>query len=450
MKTTPLSRRGLLQGALAAATVTILPSRVFGANDRVNLAGIGCGGKGGGDLDDASRCGANIVALCDVDDRAAAGSLKRWPNAKRYKDFRKMLDEMDKEIDAVTVSTPDHMHYPGAMCAMLHGKHAFVQKPMTHNVWEAKRLAQVAREKKLASLMGIQGHANEGPRLLSEWLQAGLIGNVTEVHYCTDRPGGWWPQGGVERPKDTPPAPKELDWDLWLGVAPERPYHPCYLPIKWRGWWDFGCGALGDIGCHVMDAAFWVLNLGEPLSIEAEVSELREETGPKWSIITYQFPARGDKPPVKVMWHDGGKQPPRPKDLEPDRKLPNETWAVLYGEKGTILQDFYCSSVRIIPEAKHRELDPTKVPKTLPRPPKGHAPHMQEFIRACKGGEPGGANFEYAAALTTMVLLGNLAVRTGKKIEWDAKTQKATNVPEVNKYLSRVPRKGWEDLYKGL
>ena len=447
MKKDALSRRGFLKGvAAAAAAVTIVPREAFGANEKVNLAGIGCGGKGGGDLNDAAACGANIVALCDVDERSAANSFKRWPNAKRYKDLRKMLDEMAKEIDAVTVSTPDHMHFSGAMCAMLHGKHAFVQKPMTHNVWEAKRLAEVAREKKLATQMGIQGHANEGPRLLCEWMEAGLIGGVTEVHYCTDRPGKWWPQGGLKRPTDTPPVPKELDWDLWLGVAPERPYHPCYLPINWRGWWDFGCGALGDIGCHVMDAAFWALDLGEPTSIEAEVPEIGPESGPKWSIITYQFPARGAKPPVKVVWHDGGKQAPRPKELEPQWKLPNETWAVLYGEKGTILHDFYCGMVRIIPEAKLREAGVNKVPKRLKRSPG----HMAEYIQACKGGDAPGANFQYAAALTTMVLLGNLSVRTGKKMEWDAKAQKVTNLPEANKWLSRPPRKGWEELYKGL
>jgi predicted dehydrogenase len=444
-----LSRRAFLTSVAAtAATVTILRRGVFGANERVNLAGIGCGGKGGSDLNDAANCGANIVALCDVDDRSSGGAAKKFPNAKRFKDMRKMFDEMEKEIDAVTVSTPDHMHFSGAMSALMRGKHAFVQKPMTHNVWEAKRLAVVAREKKLATQMGIQGHANEGPRLLNEWLRAGVIGNVTEVHYCTDRPGNWWPQGGLQRPQERPECPKELDWDLWLGVAPERPYHPCYLPIKWRGWWDFGCGALGDIGCHVMDAGFWALDLGEPVSIEAEVPEVGPESGPKWSIITYQFPARGERPPVKVVWHDGGKQPPRPKDLEPDRKLPNESWAILYGEKGTIMHDFYCGTVRVIPEAKHKELGVSKIPKTLPRAPAGQAPHMAEYLRACNGGEAAGANFEYASALTTMVLLGNLATRTGKRIEWDAKAQKCTNLPECNKWLAREPRKGWAELYK--
>lgn len=451
MRTNGLTRRHFLTGVAAtAATVTLLRPRVFGANERVNLAGIGCGGKGGSDLNDAANCGANIVALCDVNEGAMGGAVKRWPESRRFKDMRKMLDDMEKEIDAVTVSTPDHMHFSGAMCAMLRGKHAFVQKPMTHNVWEAKRLAAVAREKKVATQMGIQGHANEGPRLLCEWLQAGVIGNVTEVHYCTDRPGRWWPQGGIDRPKDMPPVPADLDWDLWLGVAPERPYHPCYLPIKWRGWWDFGCGALGDIGCHVMDAGFWALKLGEPTSIDVQVPEVRAETGPEWSIITYQFPARGNLSPVKVIWHDGGKQPPRPKDLEPDRKLPNESWCVLYGDKGTILHDFYCGSVRVVPEARHKELNVTSIPKTLPRAPKGPAPHMAEYIRACKGGEPAGANFEYAAALSTMVLLGNFAVRTGRKVEWDASKQQCTNMPETNKWLAREPRKGWQELYKGL
>ena len=446
MKKSMLSRRGFLTGVAAtAATVTVLPKSVFGANDKVNLAAIGCGGKGDSDVQDAAHCGANIVALCDTNDGPLEGQAKRFPNAKKYKDFRKMFDEMEKDIDAVTVSTPDHTHFPASMAAILRGKHAFCQKPLVHNVWEARRIAEAAREKKVASQMGIQGHANDGARLLCEWIWGGAIGKVTEVHYCTDRPGGWWPQPAT-LPTDTPAVPASLDWDCWLNVAPLRPYHPCYLPSKWRGWWDFGCGALGDIGCHTMDAGFWALDLRNPVSIEAEVSGLHKEGGPKWSVITYQFPARGPLPPVKVIWHDGGKQPPRPKELEPERKVPPETYAFFYGDKGVIMQDFYCGSPRVIPETKMREVQAMKIPKSLPRSPGGH---MKEYISACQGGPPACANFEYAASLSEMVVLGNLAVRFGKKIEWDAKNMKVTNLPEANKYLRREPRKGWEQYYKG-
>ncbi|MGD0091602.1 MAG: Gfo/Idh/MocA family oxidoreductase [Planctomycetota bacterium] len=460
MKRTGISRRSFLTGLSAtAATVTILPQSVFGANDKVNLACIGCGGKGDSDINDAVSRGANIVALCDANEGPVNGQAKRFPNARKFSDFRKLFDAMEKDIDAVTVSTPDHTHFPASMAAIMLGKHAFCQKPLVHTVWEARRIAQAAREKKVATQMGIQGHANDGARQLCEWIWGGAIGQVTEVHYCTNRPGGWWPQP-VTRPTDTPPVPANLDWDCWLNAAPARPYHPCYLPAKWRGWWDFGCGALGDIGCHVMDAAFWALDFRVPESIEAEVSGLNPEGGPKWSIVTYQFPARGPLPPVKLKWYDGvswdnkngwekEKGPPRPKELPPEQKLPGETYCLIYGDKGTILQDFYCGGPRVIPEAKMKEVQELKIPKTLPRAPRTPAPHMEEYLQACKGGPPAGANFEYAASLSEMEVLGNLTVRLGKKIEWDAKNMKVTNLPEANKYLRCEPRKGWEQYYTG-
>lgn len=469
MKTRGVTRRGFLTGVAAtAATVTILPRTVFGANDRLQSAHIGCGGKGDSDTWDMFHNGVVPVALCDADDGPLNNKHKQFtdeikkkspqatPDIKKYKDFRKMLEEMGDKIDVVTVSTPDHTHFPGSMAALMAGKHVFTQKPMTHNIWEARKLAEVAREKKLMSLMGIQGHANEGARNLCEWVWAGAIGNVTEVHYCTNRP--IWPQG-IDRPKDSKPVPKSLEWDCWLNVAAQRPYHNCYCPFAWRGWWDFGAGAMGDIGCHVMDAAFWALDLRYPTSISAETSDKHDETAPKWSIITYEFPARGKLAPCKVVWYDGvrwdrktgwekGKGPPRPKDLPEGQTMPGETYAVIYGDKANILHDFYCGTARIFPESKMRDAQAMKIPKTLPRCKGGH---MGEFITACKTGQPPyGANYEYAAALTEYVLLGNLAVRAGQKIEWDPKKMAVTNVDIANKWVRREPRKGWDQYYKGL
>jgi len=452
MKRKNLSRRRFLQGAAgAAATVMILPRHVLsGPNGKLGVACIGCGGKG--NVDARGVGGESVVAVCDVDERRAGGTFRRYRNAKKYKDFRAMLDEMDKQIDAVTVSTPDHTHFPAAMSAIMRGKHVFCQKPLTHNVWEARALTLAARKHKVATQMGIQGHSNEGARLLVEWVRAGAIGPVREAHYWTNRP--IWPQG-MNRPTGTPPVPSSLDWDLWLGVAPERPYHPAYLPFNWRGWWDFGCGALGDIGCHSMDAGFWALDLGMPTSVQAETSPVNEETAPKWSIVTYQFPARDnvgakdlpskvETPPVKVIWYDGNKKPPRPKDLEPNRKLDRGIGGqLLMGDKGTIMADCLCASPRLIPEAKMREFMPNRPPKTLPRSPGIY----REWIAACKGGEPAGANFDFAGPLSEMVLMGNFAVRSGKRIEWDGPNMRATNVPEANRYGRREPRKGWEEPY---
>jgi len=442
-----LTRRNFMKGfAATAATVMVLPRRVLaGPNDKLNVACIGCGGKGDSDVKGMS--GENIVALCDVDDKPLEKQAQRFPSAKKYKDFRKMLDEMDKQIDAVTVSTPDHTHFPAAMEAIARGKHVFVQKPLTHNIWEVRRLAEAAREKKVASQMGIQGHANEGNRLLREWLAAGVIGNVNEIQYCTNRP--LWPQG-IDRPKESKPVPASLDWDLWQTVAPERPYAPGYCPFAWRGWWDYGCGALGDVGCHVMDAGFWALDLRNPTSIDVKNADMHEETPPNWSTVTYNFPARGKFAPVKVLWQDGWLKPgapygPRPKEMAPDQPLPTETYAIFIGEKGTLMHDFYCGKVWTVPEKKEKAWNLDKIDKSLPRSPG----HVKEFIDACKGGKPAGANFEYAAALTEMVLLGNLAVRTGERIEWDAKAMKVTNVAAANKFLRREPRKGWEQYYKG-
>jgi len=433
-----ISRRRVLKGSAAALGFYFVPRRVLGgsgktaASDKLNVAGIGVGGKGYSDV--RGMAGENIVALCDVDERRAARSFRDFPHARRFKDYRVMLEKMARDIDVVTVSTPDHHHAPASLLAMELGKHVFCQKPLTHSVYEARLMSERARQTRLATIMGIQGHCSETARLICEMIWAGWIGDVKELHYWTNRP--IWPQG-IDRPKETQPVPKGLDWDLWLGPAPVRPYHEAYLPFKWRGWWDFGTGALGDIGCHAIAAAFWALDLGHPTSIEARTSPVNSETAPKWSILTYRFPPgtmpNGRKrPAIKLTWSDGGKLPPRPAELEKTRKM-GSGGHMIVGTAGTIFNG------RIIPDGKFKDLMKTPPPRTLPRSPGIY----QEFIRACKGGEPTVADFKFSGALTEMVLAGNLAVRTGRTILWDGPNMRCTNVPEANQYVRRPYRKGW-------
>ena len=446
MKDRRLSRREFVGGAAASVfAFTLVPAcavpgpRKMAPSDRLNVAGIGCGGKGQSDV--AGMASENIVALCDVDWGRANRNMKRFAKARKFKDFRVMLQEMEQEIDAVTVSTPDHVHAPAAIMAMKMGKHCFTQKPLAHSLYEARLMAETARKHKVATVMGIQGHCSEHIRLECEFIWAGLIGQVREVHIWTNRPI-WYTQGRG-RPTHTDPVPEGLDWDQWLGPAPVRPYvhriqvdgkdRECYHPFAWRGWWDFGTGALGDIGCHALDHPFWALKLCQPTHIEAQTSPVNDETFPSWSIVTYQFPARGDLPPLKLVWYDGGKKPPRPPELEPDRQL-GGNGTLWVGDKGTMLGS------RVIPEAKFKALLKTPPDKTLPRSPGIY----EEFKRACRGGEPCGANFpDYAGPLTEIVLAGNLAVKTGKPIEWDGKRLKCTNHPEVNQFIHREYRKGW-------
>jgi predicted dehydrogenase len=435
MSRSRVSRRAFLEGA-AALGLVVVPRHVLGGegqqppSETLNIASIGVGGKGSRDV--RGLASQNIVALCDVDERQASRSFKRFPKAKKFTDYRVMLEELEREIDAVTVSTPDHSHAPASMMAVTRGKHCFTQKPLTHDIAEARALADAARSAGVATMMGIQHHCKEDKRFLCEWIWAGKIGQVTEAHVWTNRP--IWPQG-IGRPKDTPPVPKTLDWNLWLGPAPERPYHPAYVPDDWRGWWDFGTGALGDMGCHIIDGPFWALKLGEAKSVtvEAESGPVNDETYPKWSIVTYQFPARGEMGPVKLVWYDGKKQPPRPKELAADRKL-RANGQILVGEKATMFGS------RVIPESTMREMLEDRPPKTLPRSPGIY----KEFIRACKGGEPCGANWpDYAGRLTEIVLLGNLAIRMGEPLEYDIGGMRVTNVSEANRYLRREYREGW-------
>ena len=431
-----ISRRHFLKGtSTAVAAFTIVPRHVLGGpghtppSERLNIAGIGVGGRGEGDVRSVAK-NNNIVALCDVDFKRAAKTFDKHPNAKKYKDFRRMLSEMDKQIDAVTVATADHTHAVAAMTAMKMGKHVYVEKPLTHSIYEARMLTEAARKYGVATQMGNQGHSSESVRLVCEWVWDGAIGPVREVHVWTNRP--IWPQG-IDRPKETPPTPATLDWDLWLGPAPERPYNPKYLPFVWRGWWDFGTGALGDMGCHNIDAAFWALKLGQPTSVQAISTPTNDETAPLVSKVDYEFPARGDMPPVKMTWYDGGLKPAMPAELETGRDLP-ANGSFLVGDKGVLMTS---GSPRLIPEEKMQ--DYKRPDKTIPRV----EGHHQNWIDACKGGPPAGSNFDYAGPLTELVLLGNVAVRTGRRIEWDAKNMKVTNIPEANKYVRREYREGW-------
>lgn len=442
-----ISRRNFMGAAAAVAAFTVVPRHVLGGprqippSEKVNIAGVGIGGQGGHDIDQFKD--QNIVALCDVDWRHASRTFGRYPNAKKYKDFRKMLDKEDKNIDGVVVGTPDHLHAIVSMAAIKRDKHVYCEKPLTHTVLEAKMLADAAREHKVATQMGNQGQAGEGVRLLCETIWDGAIGQVHEVHVWTDRPlkginKVYWPQG-VDRPKGEDPIPETLDWDLWVGPAPMRPYvNRVYNPFVWRGWWDFGTGALGDIGCHSLDPVFRALKLGYPTSVEACCTLVNDETYPVASRVTYEFPARGDMAPVKLHWYDGGMKPPRPPELEDGRRW--DTGGALYvGDKGKM----YGS--RLLPESRQKEYG--KPPRKLERSPG----HYEEWVIACKGGKPAGSNFpDHAGLLAQVVLMGNVAIRPalkdkllGTKLLWDAKEFKFTNMPEANQYITKEYRQGW-------
>ncbi|HOZ48763.1 MAG TPA: Gfo/Idh/MocA family oxidoreductase [Candidatus Hydrogenedentes bacterium] len=451
MSDSKMTRRTFVFGtALTAATAAMASKATFpfskrriAANERVHIAGIGVGGKGSSDVDGAAAAGENpIVALCDVDWERAADTFNRYPDATRYKDFRVMLEKEYANIDAVTISTSDHMHAPAAIAAMQLGKHVYVQKPLTHDVFEARRLKEVAEQYGVATQMGNQGHSAEGVRRLCEWIWAGAIGNITEAHIWTNRP--IWPQA-IRRPKVVDKIPETLDWDLWLGTAPERPYNHCYAPFAWRGWWDFGCGALGDMACHIMDPAYTALKLTYPTKIEAVQEGNNEETFPKWSIITYEFAARGDMPPCKIVWYDGGKQPPRPEEVAADETLGDGDNGTLFiGDKGKLACGCYGGGPTLIPRSRMEEFK--RPEKTIP----DSTGHYQEWIDSIKGTEPpAGAlakGFGYAGPFTEMVLLGNLAVKAGEPIEYDAEKMKITNNAKANRWLKRTYRKEWRDL----
>jgi len=435
-----ITRRSFItKTSLATVAFTILPRHVLGGqgfvppSDKLNIACIGIGGRGKNDAQAMEN--ENVIALCDVDELNGSEIRKKYPKAKFYQDFRVLLDK-EKSIDAVTIATPDHTHAIIAYSAMQLGKHVYVEKPLTHTVYEARKLAKAAKEYNIVSQMGNQGHASEGIRLISEWIEAGTIGDIHEIHTWTDRP--IWPQGALEKPEEVPSLPNYLDWNLWLGPAPSRPYHPSYHPFKWRGWFDFGTGALGDMGAHILDQPFWALDLGSPKTIQASSSVFNDQTFPLASIVTWIFPAKGNRKEVKLVWYDGGLLPPRPKELEPERKLGN---AIYYGSKGILMHNSHGSSPRIIPETKMKDI--ILPAKTIPRSPGIH----EEWIEAIKNGTKSTADFEYSARLTEMMLLGNIAIRMKGKntvLEYDGEKGEFTNLDEANQFLTKKYPKGWE------
>lgn len=444
------TRRRFLQSAAALAGTTLAPNLLLGqqgALRKLNVAAVGCGGKGGGDISEISA-GNRIAFLCDVDRNMAKGAIERFPEAKFFSDYREMFASVADQIDVVTVSTPDHMHFAVALEALRHGKPVMVQKPLCNNLWETRVLANVAKQKNILTVMGNQGATMEGTRVLREWIEAGLIGEVTEVHYWTNRP--IWPQGkGLEFPPAA--VPEHLNWDVWQGtVATDRPYSPKIHPFAWRGFWDYGCGALGDIGCHSFNSAFWALDLKGDFIVEAsKVSEFDETTAPKRSTIVYHFPAKGKRGPVKVVWQDGvgnaNTDPEfvRPPGIPADLQLNPEFGQVFVGTEGVIFcNDAYCGSAPVVYPEKLREKART-IKKVYARVKGGPT---QELCRAVRGeGEKPVSNFvDHAGPLTEMVLAGNLAVKLGKKIDWDMERMEARGLPEVRPLLKRVYRKGWE------
>ncbi len=447
---TTQNRRSFLKrgAALAAAGMfQVAPRHVLGGaahaapSETLNIAGIGVGGMGLGNLRNLKS--ENIVALCDVDTDYAARAFKEYPDAKTYTDYRVML-EKQKDIDAVVIATPDHTHAVIAAAAMRAGKHVYCQKPLTHTVAEARRLAEIAGETGVCTQMGIQGHSGEGARQVVEWVRAGVIGEVREVvTWCSLTYYPWghanWSSPLGARPEETPPVPETLDWELWLGPAPERPYHPCYHPRTWRSWLDFGCGMMGDRGAHTLDPVAWALKLGAPDTVEANSTDLNDETHPIASMVRYAFPARAELPPVVVTWYDG-LEPPRHPDVEDPRNLGDgEGGALFIGGDGLLTCGTYGNSPRLLPESRMKDFTP--LPASLPRVKDGHE---MDWVRACKSGEAAGAGFAYSGPLTETALLGNIAKRVPRTVlAWDSASLSFTNSDEANGLVHPPYRRGW-------
>jgi predicted dehydrogenase len=466
-----VSRRKFIQNAaVAGAAFTILPRFVLGGkgyvppSDTVYIAGIGVGGKGTSDLTGvAKNASARVAFLCDVDDRMAVDSVKNFPEAKYYKDFRTMLDKEAKGIDAVTISTPDHMHAAAAMAAMNRGKHVYVQKPLTWSIFEARTLAETAKKNKVVTQMGNQFASADHVRLAKEMVDAGLIGDVKNVLAWTNRPV--WPQG-IPTPTGKHEIPKELDWDLWLGVAKPIDFNPAYLPFNWRGWWNFGTGALGDMGCHIMDAAFRILPIDFPTEVECSTTtewagffdqEHYDESCPASSIIHLKFPRKDGKGNINLTWMDGGLLPKRPEELLPNEMMGDWDGGYIFeGTKGKLMGNYNTSPV-LLPTSRMKDI---KLPKqTQARVPGGPDGHYTEWVEACKAGYGKmqlSSPFEYAGPFTEAVIMGNLALRSyamrgpngegfpgRKKLLWDAKNMKITNFDEANQFVKREYREGW-------
>ncbi|HEX7069557.1 MAG TPA: Gfo/Idh/MocA family oxidoreductase [Rhodothermales bacterium] len=430
------------------------------------MAGIGVGGKGIVNLTNAWNNGTDdIVALCDVDDRMAVEARGKWPKAPYYRDYREMLDREGDNIDAVIVSTPDHMHCIQAMAAMELGKHVYCEKPLTHDIAEARQLTEAARQYRVVTQMGNQGSSGDSTRLVETWIQEGVIGDVTRVHVWTNRPV--WPQG-VSLPTDTAPVPSELSWDLWLGTAPARPFHPSYLPATWRGWVDWGTGALGDMGCHFIDVPFRALRLGYPTAVECSVGSVWKgffdeaytpESYPPSSKIHIQFPARGDMPEVELIWYDGGIQPERPEELLPDEPFGEWDGGILFeGSSGKLMAGLFGRNPTLLPTRRMAE---TTLPASkYPFVPGGEDGHQQQWVRACKEGFGAytSSGFDVAGPLTETVLMGNLAIYSyyhrepngdgfdyngRKKLLWDGENMRITNFEPANAFVRRTYRQGW-------
>ena len=443
---TKVTRRAF--NAAAAATITIAPASILAKNpepspnSKLNIAGIGIGGMGRGNL---RKCRLeNIVALCDVDSKYAEKTFKDYPKAVRYTDYRVML-EKQKDIDAVVIATPDHTHAVITMAAIESGKHVYCQKPLTHTVYEARKITEAARNAKVQTQMGNQGHSSNQIRQVREWVQSGAIGDVKEVHAWTDRPdkGPWYANFTARNLPKKGDKPDSLDWDLWLGPAKDRPFSPSYHPFRWRAWLDYGTGALGDMGCHILDPACWALDLVNPTSVTAEVKhlmpELADKAFPIAATVTYEFPQRGKLCPMKLVWHDGTYQVPRPPMLEEGRKMPS-SGAVIYGSKETIMHGSHgAHGAKIIPETRMKEFKQPE--QTIERVKRGHE---GDWIRACKDGKPASSNFgDYGGQLTEMVLLGMAAQRVpGEKLMWNAEKFEFDN-KKANEHLHTPYRSGW-------
>lgn len=438
MKKTPVSRRTFIKrSALTASAVTfpfISVRNVLGANNRLNIAGIGCGGKG--EVDIAHCASQNVIALVDIDDVRGAKSFQKFPNAKRYKDYRVMFDEMTDKIDAVTISTPDHMHFHPAMRAVKSKKHVFCQKPLTHTVWEARTLAQAAREAGVATQMGNQGISSPKMRRDAEVVKAGALGRIKEMHCWTDRPGRYWKQG-LGRPTGNHAVPPHIDWDLWIGCAPWRPYHPAYHPFAWRGYWDFGTGAIGDMGCHLLNLATLAMDMRDPASIIANGVGHTKETGPTSSHIVWNFPGRPGQPAFKFHWYDGGRKPSR--YLFPGTKY-DTNGILMVGSEDTMLTH-YSGGGKLKSRRTYQDI---KAPEIFGKCDNWHQCHYDEWLNACRGGAPALSNFDKAGPVTEVVLLGQVAMRAGTPIQWDSKNMKVMNNSKANKFLSTEYRKGLE------
>ncbi|HMQ49801.1 MAG TPA: Gfo/Idh/MocA family oxidoreductase [Saprospiraceae bacterium] len=465
----PGRRKFIEQSAKGMAAFMIVPRYVLGGkgytapSDRINIAAIGVGGKGESNIrhsigwdEKTGETQENLVALCDVDEEVGAVTFDRFPKVKRFKDFRVMLEAMEKDIDAVIVSTPDNTHAVAAMAAMKLGKHVYVEKPLTHDIYEARMLTEAARKYNVITQMGNQGSSGDGVRLVCEWIWSGVIGRVREVHTWTNRPV--WPQG-QPRPTEKVAVPKTLDWDLWLGPAPKQDYHPSFVPFNWRGWWDFGTGALGDMACHVIDPAFRALKLKYPIRVEAStVVQYRQmwtpsdfpESCPQGSIIHIDFPAREDMPEVTLHWYDGGLMPRRPAELKDGEDMSREDGGILMiGDNGKILCDMYGANPRLLPTELMKDF---KAPD--PWLPRVTVSHQRNWVEAIKGGPAPSSNFDYAGPFTETVLMGNLALRshtikegdeyTGRKpLLWDGENMRITNYEPANQFVRREYRNGW-------